>query len=220
MSRFITLAAVSVLGLAAGGCATQPQGNLTPANNTGVYSLHQPVVEHTNFVFDVTTSGDRVPDAELDRLAAWFGSIDIGYGDRVTIDEPRGYESAGARQDVARIAGQFGLLLADGAPVTEGNVRAGTIRIVASRSSAHVPGCPEWSDPGIDSPVRTGTNYGCAINSNLAAMIANPDDLVRGQDGSGQGSAAIAGRAVRVYRDRTPTGTQPLPSTTTTRTGQ
>jgi len=220
MSRFITLAAVSVLGLAAGGCATQSRGDLTPATNYGLYSLHQPVVEHTNFVFDLTTSGDRVPDTELERLSAWFGSIDIGYGDRVTIDEPRGYESAGARRDVARIAGRFGLLLADGAPVTERSVQPGTIRVVASRSSAHVPGCPEWSDPGIDSPVRTGTNYGCSLNSNLAAMIANPDDLVRGQDGSGQGSAATAGRAVRVYRDRPPTGAQPLPTTTTSRTGQ
>ncbi|HYN45835.1 MAG TPA: CpaD family pilus assembly lipoprotein [Allosphingosinicella sp.] len=219
MSRIITLAAVSALGLVVGGCSTQPRGGLTPANNTGVYSLHQPVVEHINFVFDLTTNGDRVPDAELDRLAAWFGSIDIGYGDRLTIDEPRGYESAGARQDVARIASRFGLLLADGAPVTEGNISPGRIRVVASRSSAHVPGCPYWSDPGIESPVRTATNYGCSINSNLAAMIADPDDLVRGRDNTGQGSATTAGRAVRLYRDRTPSGTQPLPSTTT-RTGQ
>jgi len=218
MSRFITLAAVSALGLAAGGCATQPQ-SLTPGNNYGVYSLHQPVVEHTNFVFDVTTSDDRVPAAELDRLAAWFDSIDLGYGDRVTIDEPRGYESAGARADVARVAAQFGLLLDQGAPVTEGVVRPGSIRVVASRASAHVPGCPEWSDPGVDSPVRTGTNYGCATNSNLAAMIANPYDLVLGQNGSGQGSAATAGRAIRLYRDRVPSGTQPLP-TATTRSGQ
>lgn len=220
MSRFITLAAVSFIGLAAGGCASQPQGALTPVNNTSLYSLHQPVVEHTNFVFDVQSNGDRLAEAELDRLAAWFGSIDLGYGDRVSIDEPRGSQSAGARQDIARVASQFGLVLADSAPVTEGNVRPGTIRVVASRSSAHVPGCPEWSDPGIDSPVRTGTNYGCATNSNLAAMIADPDDLVRGRDGSGgQGSAVTAGRAIRTYRERQPTGTQPLPATTT-RSGQ
>lgn len=219
MSRLIPLAAVSVLGLAAGGCAMQPQ-QLTPGNNYGVYSLHQPVVEHTNFVFDLSTSGDRVPAAELDRLAAWFASIDLGYGDRVTIDEPRGYEAAGARQDVARVAAGFGLLVSqDAAPITAGEVQPGSIRVVAGRASAHVPGCPEWSDPGIDSPVRTGTNYGCALNSNLAAMIANPDDLVHGEDGAGQGSAATAGRAIRVYRDRTPTGTQPLPAATT-RSGQ
>ena len=94
--------------------------------------------------------------------------------------------------------------------------RRATIRVVASRSSASVPGCPEWSDPGIDSPVRTGTNYGCAINSNLAAMIANPDDLVHGRDGTGQGSATTAGRAIRTYRERQPTGTQPLPANSTT----
>jgi len=221
MSRIITLAAVSMIGLAAGGCATQPQGGLTPGNNTGVYSLHQPVVEHTNFVFDVTTSGDRVPDSELQRLSAWFSSIGVAYGDRLTIDEPRGYEAAGARADIARVASQFGLLMSvDGAPITAGEVRPGTIRIVASRATASVPGCPTWSDPGIDSPLRTGTNYGCSINANLAAMIANPDDLIEGRDSSGSGGATVAGRAVRVYRDRPPTGNQPLQSTTTTRTGQ
>lgn len=218
MSRFITLATVSALGLAIGGCAAQPRV-LTAANNTSVYSLHQPVVEHTNYVFDVRTEGDRVPSAELDRLAAWFHSIDVGYGDRLTIDEPRGQESAGARGDVARVASAFGLLLADGAPITEGRVEPGTIRIVASRASAHVSDCPSWTDPGIESPVRTGTNYGCAVNSNLAAMIANPDDLVRGQDGNSRDSATIAGRAIRVHRERTPSGSQALPSTST-RSGQ
>lgn len=219
MSRFIKLAAVSALGLAAAGCATQPR-NLTPANNFSVYSLHQPVVEHTNFVFDVRLEGDRVPDAELQRLTAWFHSIDVRYGDRLTIDEPRGYESAGARADVAQVAADFGLLIADGAPVTQGNVEPGTVRIVASRASARVEGCPSWTDTGIDSPVRTGANYGCAINSNLAAMIANPDDLVRGQDGSSRDSAVVAGRAIRTYRERVPTGSQPLPSASSRSSGQ
>ena len=50
--------------------------------------------------------------------------------------------------DVARVAGEFGLLLADGAPVTEGEVEPGTIRIVASRASAHVAGLPELDRSG------------------------------------------------------------------------
>ncbi len=214
MSRFIKLAAVSALGLAVCGCAAQPR-QLTPANNTSVYSLHQPVVEHTNFVFDLRVEGDRVPEAELERLAAWFRSIGVRYGDRVTVDEPRGSESASVRGDLARVASDFGLLLSDGAPVTEGAVEAGTVRVVASRSSARVEGCPSWTDPGIESPVRNSTNYGCAINSNLAAMIANPDDLVRGQDASGRDTSVTAGRAIRTYRERTPTGSQALPSVTT-----
>ena len=101
------------------------------------------------------------------------------------------------------------------APVTEGRVEAGTVRVVASRASARVEGCPNWTDPGIESPTRTGTNYGCATNSNLAAMIADPDDLVRGRDSAGRDTSVVAGRAIRVYRERVPTGSQPLPSVTT-----
>jgi pilus assembly protein CpaD len=216
MSRPITLAAVSALGLAVAGCAAQPR-SLSPANNPSIYSLHQPVVEHTNFVFDVASQNDGVPAAEQARLGAWFESIGLAYGDHVTIDEAQGYESAGARRDIAMVAAAPGLLVAvDGAPATEGAVVPGTVRIVAGRSTASVPGCPEWSDPGIESPVRTGTNYGCAINSNLAAMIANPDDLVHGREASGNGTAIIAGRAVRVYRENRPTGQQPLPANSTT----
>jgi pilus assembly protein CpaD len=215
MPRLIKLAAVSALGLAMAGCAAQPR-TLSPANNTSVYSLHQPVVERTNYVFDVATDGDTVSDAELDRLGAWFDSIDLSYGDRVAVDEARGYESPGARRAVARAAARYGLLIDEGAPISEGAVAPGYVRIVASRSTASVPGCPSWTDPGIDSPVRTSTNYGCAVNSNLAAMIANPDDLIHGRDASGNGGALTAGRAVRAYREGQPTGRQGLPANSTT----
>ena len=216
MSRPIIFAAVSALGLALAGCAAQPR-TLSAANNPSMYSMHQPVVEHTNFVFDVASQADGIPAAEQARLNAWFGSIALAYGDHVTIDEPPGEESGAVRRDIAKIAAEHGLLVAvDGAPVTEGAVAPGYVRIVAARSTASVPGCPEWSDPGIESPVRTGTNYGCAMNVNLAAMIANPDDLVHGRESSGNGNAIVAGRAGRVYRENRPTGQQPLPANSTT----
>ena len=208
MSRLIRIAAVSILGLAVGACAAGQPQTLNARSNYSVYSVHQPVVEHTN------------SDAELGRLAAWLQSIDARYGDRITIDVPRGYASAAARADVGRVASDFGLLLAgSAAPITEGEIAPGTIRVVASRASARVEGCPSYTNPGIDSPVRTDSNFGCATNSNLAAMIANPDDLVRGQEGSGTESALVAGRAVGSYRTRQPTGSQPLPSPNTRNSG-
>ena len=103
MSRLIRIAAVSALGLSIAGCATQQPPTLTARTNYSVYSVHQPVVEHTNYVFDLRVDGDRVSDAELGRLAAWFHSINARYGDRITIDEPRGYQSAAARNDVGRV---------------------------------------------------------------------------------------------------------------------
>ena len=213
MTRFISLAAVSALGLAVAGCASQPR-QLSAANNFSVYSMHQPVVEHTNYVFDVNAQGDRVSQAELERLAAWFESIELRYGDKLSLDDGGAY-STGARADIARLLAEYGLTLEPGAPVTQGAVPQGSVRVVASRSSANVPGCPEWSDPGIESPVRTGTNYGCSTNANLAAMIANPDDLIHGR-GAADGGAQTAGRAIRVYREGQPTGRQGLQQTTTT----
>jgi pilus assembly protein CpaD len=220
MSRLIRIAAVSALGLTVAGCATAQPQHLTARTNYSVYSVHQPVVEHTNYVFDLRVDGDRVSEAELNRLAAWFHSINARYGDSITIDVPRGYQSAGARNDVGRVVADLGLMLADeGAPVTEGEIAPGTIRVVASRASAHVEGCPSYTTPGIDSPTRTDSNYGCATNSNLAAMIANPDDLVHGQEGNGRESSQVASRAVNSYRSRQPSGSQPLPSVSTRNSG-
>ncbi|MFN3389979.1 MAG: CpaD family pilus assembly lipoprotein, partial [Allosphingosinicella sp.] len=57
--------------------------------------------------------------------------------------------------------------------------------------------------------------YGCAVNTNLAAMIADPSDLVLGQEGSGIGDASTASKAIKVYRETPPTGTKGLKETVT-----
>jgi pilus assembly protein CpaD len=218
MSRIPTFAAVLALGLGAAACAPTNQ-ELSATNNPSLYSVHQPVVERTDFALDLTTSGNGLSASEQQRLDAWFASIDVTYGDRISIDEAAGYESPGARADVARVAGRYGLLLTDGAPILNGSVPPGSIRVIASRATASVPNCPNWEENPIESSSNTSPNFGCSTNSNLAAMIANPDDLIVGQDANAADSAATAGRAIRVYRTRQPSGTQPLPSTTTSTGG-
>jgi pilus assembly protein CpaD len=215
MSRTSTFAALAVLGLAAAACAPTGQP-LSAVNNPSLYSVHQPVVERSDFVLDLSTSGDRVPQSEIERLHAWFDSIGLSYGDRIFVDQPQDYASAGAREDVARAVGEYGLLISDGAPVHSGNVQPGTIRVITSRATASVPGCPAWGNAASEPTTLTSSNYGCAMNANVAAMIANPEDLVLGQDGSTSGSATTATRAIRVYRERPPTGRQGLPATSTT----
>jgi len=216
MSRTKTFAALAVLGFGAAACTTAGTNQLTPTNNPSLYSVHQPVVQRTDFVFDVAVDGGSVSPAEQHRLRGWFDSIGLAYGDTVSVDDSHAYGSA--RDDVARVAADYGLLLADGAPVTVGQVPPGSLRIVASRSTASVPGCPNWAanNNGISPPQGTSSNFGCATNSNLAGMIANPEDLIRGRNGSNRSSGATAGRAIRTYREVQPTGRQGLPQTTTT----
>src|SRR3546814_2711319 len=90
------------------------------------------------------------------------------------------------------------MLLSDVAPVTAGSVPGGTVRIVVSRSVASVPGCPDWRDTQeADLNGGTSSNYGCAVNSNLAAMVANPQDLVLGQPGAVSRAPTEATKAIK-----------------------
>jgi pilus assembly protein CpaD len=168
--------------------------------NRSLYSLNQPVVERTDYVMDLASQGG-LSGTERERLVGWFRSLDLDYGDRIHVEEP--YESGG-RDAVARVAAEYGLLLSEGAPVTAGQVQPGSLRVIVSRSRAHVPNCPNWDMPG--GPSSTSSNYGCAVNSNLAAMVADPSDLVLGQSGSVSGDAHTGAKAVGAYRRRALTG--------------
>jgi pilus assembly protein CpaD len=199
--RLASSAALLALGLTVAACG--------PVNR-GLDSVHQPVVQRTDYVLDLPAAGlDSQSSPEASRLADWFDAIELGYGDRVSIDESAAY-SGDSRRVVAAVAARYGLLLSDGAPVTAGAIDPGAIRVVVSRTAAAVPGCPDWrrkSAPEFAS--STMSNYGCATNSNLAAMVANPEDLVRGQTG-GSTDARTTSKAIKSYRDAEPTGKQGL----------
>ena len=148
-------------------------------------------------------------------LLADFG---LSYGDTVFVD---GDYSGAARADVERIAGNYGLTVASGAPVTAGVVAPGSVRVVVSRTEAFVPGCPNWSviaQPNYNN--RTMSNLGCAVNSNLAAMVADPNDLVQGREGSGMSDALTGSKAVGMYRRQEPTGTKGLQDISTKKDDQ
>lgn len=215
MRSLTSLTTLAFVSLGLGACATGPTGPLTATNNPSPYSVHQPVVQRTDFVLDLDASGDSLSPSERARLIGWFESIELRYADRIYVEEPRDYPSPGARRGVADVLGEYGMMLNNGAPITAGNVAPGVVRVVASRATASVPGCPVWNSADVAPRVATSPNYGCATNANLAAMIADPNDLVAGRPGSIEGGAGTAARAVRVHRERQPTGAQPLPNVNT-----
>jgi len=117
---------------------------------------------------------------------------------------------------VAQIAGRYGMLVANGAPVTAGAIADGTVRVVVSRTRAEVPNCPNWSDPASPNyQNRMLSNFGCGVNSNLAAMVANPEDLLHGRDPGAVIDPTTATRAVDAYRTQPPTGKGGLQSIST-----
>lgn len=194
--RYLSTALVAALGLSLSACGANT------ANRT-VNSERQPVVERTHYVLDLNTAGSGgLSTTEKGRLAGWLDALDLGYGDRVAIDDPTYSSSAAVRAAVEAEVAEYGLLVSDLAPITEGQVPSGAIRIVVSRSTASVPGCPDWSHMShTDFQARTSANYGCGTNGTMAAMIANPEDLVRGQS-TQEDNQARASKAIRAYRDQ------------------
>lgn len=199
-TKLTLLALVSAVA----GCSHTPQD----LPDRGIESVNVPVVARTDYVFDASAPNGSLSPGEAARLNAWFSGMDLGYGDSIYVDGP--YADA-ARADVVRVAGYYGLMVSPSAPVTVGAVPPGAVRVIVSRTRASVPGCPNWSLPAQPNyNNRSMSNFGCAVNGNLAAMIANPEDLIHGREGSGVGDTLTSSKAVDAYRKAAPTGNKGL----------
>lgn len=184
----------------------------TPATaeptNRGMESVNQPVVQRTDFVFDAMPEGySGLSKPEQHRILDWFDAINLSYGDRVSIADDGLYGRSSVADAIAHLVGRYGLLLTDVAPRTVGEAPSGAVRIVVSRSTAHVPDCPDWKDRSeADFQGGLSYNYGCATNGNLAAMAANSEDLVQGRDTRSDLRSVTSSRAIKAYNDAAPTG--------------
>jgi pilus assembly protein CpaD len=207
MVRFRNIVPVLLIGTSLAACTAGQSDGRKPAwvSNRSYYSENQPVVEHTNFVLDLATTGGGLPNGEMARLGDWFDSLDLRYGDRIYVEDA--YRNLRVRADVAKVAAAYGLTVSDGAPVTAGTPRPGGARVTVRRASASVPGCPNWRQAKLVGDLEsTESDFGCAANSNIAAMIANPDDLVRGRNGEPTGDPEAVTKAITTYRSTAPTG--------------
>jgi len=192
------LALAMSLGLGLAGCGGMP-------TNAGLYSLKQPVVERTNMTLDVTTTTAGLPISEQQRINGWFETMDLRYGDRIAIENPS--QNPAVANAIRDLASRYGLMISDTAPVTPGVLQPGQARVVITRATASVPGCPDWS---AKSDMNYGNglspNFGCAVNSNLAAMVADPQDLLEGKKGASETVIATSNKAISTYREMDPTG--------------
>jgi pilus assembly protein CpaD len=198
MTKPTAAAFALTMGLSLAACSSLP-------SNRSLDSIKQPVVERKSYSLDLNSGAGSLSISEQNRLNNWFQSMDVGYGDRISIDDPTG--NPATKEAIAAVAARYGLLVSEGAPVTEGFVEAGKSRVVITRSKATVPGCPDW-DGVFTFNFNNATNdgYGCAINGNLAAMVADPEHLIQGATGTGETVIMTSNKAIATYRTEAPTG--------------
>ena len=162
-----------------GGCAA-PRG--TQADR-GVASVNVPVVTRADYVFDAAAPGGALAPGEaaaarrlVPRPRPWLRRHDLR---RRRLCRPaRAPRSRGSPATMACWSRP-----APRSPPAW--FQPGTVRVVVSRNRAAVPDCPNWSRPSQpDFENQSMSNFGCAVNTNLAAMVANPEDLIHGREGN------------------------------------
>lgn len=196
--------AIVLLASAVAGCTTA----MADQPSRGMTAVNQPVVTRSDFVMDVAAPDGTLSSSEEARLDGWFRGLGLGYGDRIYVD---GDYSGTARDDVARVAGRYGMMVSAAAPVTAGTIEPGTVRVVVSRTRATVEGCPNWDRPASpDFDNQQMSNYGCSVSANMAAMVADPQDLVHGREAGPVVDSITATKAVHSYRAAKPTGEKGL----------
>jgi pilus assembly protein CpaD len=201
-ASFLRLTLVAALALPLAACG--PEKNYY---NRSVDSIHQPVVSYSTFLYDVRADGASLSRAERERLNGWLNSLNVGYGDSIAIASAGADVSPALQQQIADVIGTRGMMIGLDESNLAGAAPAGSVRLIMRRSSASVPGCPDWKTTQESDMVHaTHSNFGCAANSNLAAMIANPEDLVRGQSTDSDLRTATSNRAIETYRTKAPTG--------------
>jgi len=195
--RAVATSTALILSLMLSGC-----GNERPQNR-GLDSVHQPIVQRTDYVFDVATSGERLAPGEAARLRGWFDSLHLRYGDKVALDTGDSGNVSVAANQIASLAAARGLAVDAHAPLTQGAIAPGSVRVIMSRTTASVPGCPDFHESVLAKfNETTAPNFGCAVNSSLAAMIANPEDLVQGRDTNDHTVNQVNTTAIGTYYEK------------------
>jgi pilus assembly protein CpaD len=207
--RIKHMAPATLICLSLSGCMGLGSGEGAQFNRS-LDSVHQPTVQISSFVYDADAASGTLSPVELRRVQDWFDAMNVRYGDRIAIDDASGTTPRPARDALAILVAQRGMLLSSHAPITTGAIAPGYVRIVLTRSSASVAGCPDWGTRSAAlSTNNTTSNYGCATNANLASMVADATDLVRGQS-STTNDPLQASKAIGAFRAAPPTGAEGL----------
>lgn len=178
--------------------------------NRSVESVHQPVVSTSTFAYDIGLShhDNGLSDIEKARLTGWLDTVNAGYGDIISIAGGSSLAPYGLQRDIAQLLARRGITLGNQDAASSTPPPAGAVRLSLRRATASVPGCPDWSiNREGNMSGGSSSNYGCGVNSNFAAMVADPTDLLQGKASSSDLEGATSKRAIESWQNQAPTGT-------------
>jgi pilus assembly protein CpaD len=155
--------------------------------------------------------GEAVLDAaQIADLRNFLQATDASQGTPVQVRTAAGDQDRAAPMIAALHALGFQPTLSSDSTIAPGEVRLVIESVVAS-----APACPNWSrPPGNDAANAVHSDFGCASAANLAAMVADPRDLMVGRalkPASGDAAVAAIARYRQGVSPSTVAGPSPVP---------
>ena len=177
LNSFVGAGVLLAVGLAFAGCAPQTsQWSPVEAprhSKITLVRLAHPVQFRPN--------EDRLNPAEAARLGAFIRDNNVGYGDQILLIGGNGALAQRRQEAVAHVFARGGLRVYRDVQVEGMTAAQNELRVLVSRHVITPPACPNWSKRADEDFGNTGSsNIGCATETNLGLMVANPSDLVSG----------------------------------------
>lgn len=191
-----TATIVPILALFLAACAPQA------AQWSGAETSKEIKVEWVNFRHDVSfITGQAAPsEFERARFQSFLAQMRMTPSSRVAVAAAAGPLAVSRAEAVmGLLAGQRiqGVSLARG---SLGDVAPGSVAVIVGRYVATPPNCPDWRKPANQNFQNSpSSNFGCATAVNLALMVEDPADLLRGRP-LGPGDAAGLIHGIQRYR--------------------
>jgi pilus assembly protein CpaD len=186
-------------------CAAGPKGwsesNVEKRNKVELVRLTQDI--------DFNTAGAdaTLPEAAANAVDNFLKVNAISHNDELSLDLPQAKsreetkDNLKHRRALSAYLAARGLSLAAAATPYGAEPLPGTARLVVGRYVVTPPACPDWSKPaGADYQNTASSNHGCAVESALGRMVANPHDLIEGRDLS-PASGATGAKAIQTYNE-------------------
>ncbi|HWE99028.1 MAG TPA: CpaD family pilus assembly lipoprotein [Caulobacteraceae bacterium] len=198
-TRDLIIPTLALAAVALGGCASAWR----PASPMATTEAPNPIeVSVSRLRHPVPANNGDVRPADQADLARFVAASEPRPGERISVLRSMAPADIAAAEQVAGALARLGL-----APVVVPAPEhpAGWVEVVIDRYLAAAHDCPNWTKPaGGDSYNHMPSNFGCADQNNLAAMIVDPHDLIAGREPGPAVGDAAARPAARYEAGMTP----------------
>jgi pilus assembly protein CpaD len=171
--------AVAALTAVLAGCASAPEQHLDEARTTEAPNAIEVSVTHRTLAVHFEPGETAPKPKDVAALNVLLATGDIAPGDEVRIERAASVIADARARALANALARQGLRPTMVAP---GGAPEGELHLVVEHATATVPRCPNWTKPpGDDFGNTMHSDFGCATAVDLAAVVADPRDLIEGR---------------------------------------